>query len=219
MSHPVLDLTGQKFGCLTVIKQAGTTQRVSPRTGKLIAHKALWLVQCVCGKRLVRSSPSLRSKHRPQVKSCGCMHGKTIVAGKGSHGMTKHPAWGSWSAMRSRCENPHDKDWKNYGARGITVCKRWSQSFPAFWQDMGATWAPRLTLGRIDNNKEYSKKNCRWETSMQQANNKRCSVLIPTPKGTMTVAMAARAYKLSPGTVYQRLARGWKGKKLLSPTT
>ena len=73
------------------------------------------------------------------------------------HGMTHHPVYMVWCGMRVRCGDPKGagKNWSSYGGRGISVCAAWQQSFAAFWADMGPTWAPGLTLERIDNNGNY----------------------------------------------------------------
>lgn len=79
----------------------------------------------------------------------------------------------AWAGMTSRCTNKNERTYKHYGDRGITVCKRWRESFPAFLKDMGRKPSPELSLDRIDNDGNYEPGNCRWATAKQQANNKR----------------------------------------------
>jgi hypothetical protein len=76
--------------------------------------------------------------------------------------------------MKARCYNPKATGYKNYGGRGIKVCKRWRQSFRAFLEDMGDR-PEGMTLDRKDNNGPYKKNNCRWATPAQQRQNQRHS--------------------------------------------
>jgi len=128
---------------------------------------------------------------------------------------TRH--YGNWQNMKRRCYDPTDKDFRNYGARGVVVCERWRESFENFWADMGPTYAPGLTLGRKDNDGPYSPENCRWEDARQQGRNRRTNTLLRTPKGEMTLQDAAVAYGLNPVTLSARLRRyGWPLEKALN---
>lgn len=75
--------------------------------------------------------------------------------------------------MKNRCSNPSNPAFKNYGARGITVCTRWQESFAAFLEDMGRKPSPELSLDRRNNDRGYAPSNCRWATRSQQNGNKR----------------------------------------------
>lgn len=89
------------------------------------------------------------------------------------HGLSNHPVYDCWVAMKARCNKPHHPSYKHYGGRGIGVCKQW-QSFDRFLADMGVP-APGLTLDRIDVDGDYSPSSCRWVTIQQQQKNKRNS--------------------------------------------
>jgi hypothetical protein len=132
-----------------------------------------------------------------------------LIEAWGTHGMTSHPVWNTWNGMRQRCQNPNNKDWKNYGGRGIAVCEPWQKTFEAFFADMGASWFPGAQIDRIDNNKGYEPGNCRWTTAKVQSNNTRVNVWIQTPKGKMTVKQAAEVFGLKYVTLHKRLGKGW----------
>ena len=200
-----MDLAGQKFGFLTVLSRSGTSAGAT--------KKARWLCLCDCGNTVVRESQYLRTKHRPLPRHCGCQHGNK------THAMTHTRPYRIWTNLRRRCLNPSDKDWKNYGGRGISVCADWLQSFDSFWLDMKDTYQSHLSLDRMDNNGPYCKQNCRWASASEQSNNTRNTIWLDTPKGRMTLEQAAAAYGLRSVTLGARLKRyGWPLEKaLLTP--
>lgn len=91
---------------------------------------------------------------------------------KPTHGKWKSKEWNSWDHMRRRCNNPKDPKYKDYGRRGISVCKEWS-SFAVFYADMGDAPSASHSLDRIENDGNYFKANCKWSTPKEQANNRR----------------------------------------------
>lgn len=129
------------------------------------------------------------------------------------HGMRQAPIYGVWSAMKSRCENPRNPAYANYGGRGITVCERW-KLFSAFLADMGE--APRgLSLDRIDNSLGYSPENCRWASRAEQARNHRGNRILTLGGESLPMIVWAERYGVRLCTVHARLAKGWTVEKAI----
>ena len=109
-----------------------------------------------------------------RTQSCGCVTSVLRSRAQTTHGDTigkKTPEYKAWLGMKERCYNKNHTNYKDWGGRGIKVCKRWINSFPNFLKDMGRK--PKGTLlDRINNNGNYTPKNCRWAT-MQQSNKNR----------------------------------------------
>lgn len=133
-----------------------------------------------------------------------------------THRMTKHPIYRIWADMKSRCNNPKDTSWSNYGGRGIRVCDRWHK-FEEFYKDMGPTYEEGLTIERNDNGGNYCKENCCWITKNQQKRNTRANRRIATPWGKIALVEAAERAGLSYKTVSGRVYRKWPEKHLLEP--
>lgn len=105
-------------------------------------------------------------------KSCGCL-ARSMTSERGrTHGMSRSSIYLLWRGMIDRCENSSHQAYVNYGARGIGVCKEWRDSFDCFYRDMGDK-PNGMTLDRKDNDKGYSKENCRWATHIEQMRNTR----------------------------------------------
>lgn len=135
---------------------------------------------------------------------------------RATHGMWKSREYQIWRQMRDRCNNPNSRRYKNYGGRGITVCKRWD-SFERFYEDMGPAPSLLHTIERINNDGKYTPANCRWATPQEQANNRRTNKLITYRGKTQTIAQWARELGLPYHWIKYRLSIGWKPPKLFSP--
>lgn len=211
-----LDLTGQRYGRLTAVKDTGLKKNTN----------AVWIFLCDCGNQIERPSGSVRSG---KTSSCGCLRSeqksKHMKANAGvynseraTHGMTGTPTFVSWDAMRQRCLNPNHKSFEDYGGRGILVCERWLDSFENFLEDMGER-PQDTTLDRKDTNGNYEPGNCRWATSKTQSNNKRSSRYITFMGLTKTLKEWADAAGISNKTLAYRLANGWEMKEALVTKT
>lgn len=89
-----------------------------------------------------------------------------------SHGLSKSKLYTVWCNMIARCENKKNNHYERYGGRGIKVCIEWRGSFTKFKEDMGDIPFEGATMDRKDNNKGYSKENCRWVTNQENCNNR-----------------------------------------------
>lgn len=167
------DLTGKKYGRLTIISRA---ENYVPRDGALRSGRRarMWHCICECGREKIARHDHIVSG---ATKSCGCLHKENIRRGKShadyKHGLSQAPGYYSWSAARRRVMT----DDPRYGGRGIRMCQRWLDSFENFIADMGRP-PPGLTIDRIDNNGDYEPGNCRWADKTQQVRNRRNSVLL-----------------------------------------
>ncbi len=120
---------------------------------------------------------------------------------------TRHPLYSIWNSMKQRCLNPNNRAYPNYGGRGITVCKRWIDSFDSFVSDMGERPNGYL-IDRIDNDGPYSPSNCRWTDRKTQQRNQRRTRLVTIGGATHKAADLAETAGVKVDTVVSRAKRG-----------
>ncbi len=165
--RPINDLSGKRFNKLLVVKRGGLT-----KSGNI-----LWKCQCDCGNESLVSTDALV---KSSTVSCGCYKRKRVT----THGLSGSNLYDVWCAMRQRCNSKTSKDYKWYGAKGVSICNEWDDyKIFAEWATTSG-YAKGLTIDRINSEGNYSPLNCRWIPLSEQNANKR-----PTIKwrhGTMT---------------------------------
>lgn len=202
----IIDLTGKRFGKLTVIKKHNQDKWGGWN----------WLCMCDCGNETVVSGGHLRGL---KTKSCGCSRKETKNF---THKMTGSRLYKVWHTMKSRCYYEKSEMFKHYGGRGITVCDEWKNSFISFYDwsikngyDENAERG-QCTIDRIDVNGNYEPNNCRWATIKQQANNTRRNHFIKYNGKTQTVSQWANELGVEPDSIFNRLQKGFTEEEALT---
>lgn len=196
------NLVGKRFGKLVVLKQVEDYVTPSGR------RHPQWLCQCDCGSKPVEVlGTSLKSGH---TRSCGCLHEETLRTVAITHGDSYTKLYRVYTGMISRCYNPNNKRYKDYGGRGITICDEWRNSYEEF-----KTWAissgykEGLSIDRENNNLGYSPLNCRWVTRKVQQNNTRFNHFVEYNGQNKTLAELSDEFNINYNTLYWRISHGW----------
>ena len=203
------DLTGKRFGRLVVI------ERVESHIQPNGQRKTQWLCQCDCGEKIIIKASDLKSGH---TRSCGCLRIEKIT----KHGLFGTRIYIIWHNIKHRCYNPKDSNYKNYGSRGITMCKEWLNDFHSFYN-----WAMtngydenakrgECTIDRIDVNGNYVPSNCRFVNIKIQQSNKTNNHLITYNGETHNISEWSEILNIKFGTLFARLKRGWSIEKTLT---
>lgn len=215
MARPSIDMAGKKIGKLTVLDRVGSW-----------GSQVWWRCSCECGNEKIISGASLR---RGKTQSCGCVYraSRRDIARKSiakiKHGDSFTRLYFVWNDMKSRCYNPNDISFPNYGGRGINVCNDWRESYISF-----KAWAiengyredsrrGECTLDRIDPDGNYCPENCRWASAAEQSNNRRSTPRLTIDGETHSPAEWAEITGLPRSLIYSRFRRGWSGAELISP--
>lgn len=211
------NLIGKQFGMLKVVK---FSHKEKNNQGN---YKYYWICECECGNVVTRRSDGLKSKK--SVVSCGCYRKKILEQHnfktnnpKKTHGQTKTRLYKIYAKMKERCYDPNYPERHLYGGRGIKICQEWLDSFENFrdWA-LANGYDDKLSIDRIDPNKDYEPSNCRWADTYQQANNKRNNIQLTYMGETLTLPQWARKLNLPYSTLADRLRKGKSVEEILYP--
>lgn len=207
MGKKGINLTGRRFGRLTVIEPIGT-----------IGLRYKWRCKCDCGNEAVVLGNNLGKS----TFSCGCYARERSSERLATHRKSKTRLFPIWQSIKQRCENVQCHAYADYGGRGIKVCDEWDNDFTAFekWAfshgyDENAARG-QCTIDRIDVDGNYEPSNCRWITASEQQNNKRTRVEVEWDGRKMSVADWSRETGLSHSTILGRINRGWSAERALT---
>lgn len=193
LGRKLVDLTGQKFGRLTVV------ERIENR-----GHYVWWKCLCDCGNFKDVSSGNLRNG---TTKSCGCLkeEGNNL-----KHGKCYDRIYGIYKAMIARCEKEYSSIYQYYGERGISVCQEWKNSFQAFYEwSINNGYKENLTIDRIETNGNYCPENCRWITMKEQNYNRRNSHKFEIDGVVYGMRELSSKIGISEQLIQSRLDHGW----------
>ena len=167
-----------------------------------------FLCECECGNLITPTGGAL------------CV-GRTTSCGCGRKGLSNTPEYECLHQAIKRCHNPNDKDFHNYGARGIAVSERYRGRDRAqnLIEDIGRKPTPKHSLDRINNDKGYEPGNLQWSSPTEQSNNRRTNRLITYKGVTLTLTQWSKKTGINRCTLGDRLDRGWSVEKALTTSS
>lgn len=191
-----VDLHGHRYGRLSVVCEGRPYYNTNGR------RVAAWDCICDCGNNAVVRGSDLRSG---RTLSCGCVQKIRASQASKKHGESsganRTVEYTTWASMIGRCENESNPDFHLYGGLGVKVCSEWRNSYETFLSDMGRRPPGRNSIDRINAFGDYSPNNCRWATVIEQARNKRSTIMVNIGWGDMPFSEACEInnvpYKLA----------------------
>jgi hypothetical protein len=203
-----IDLTGQRFGRLTVLRRD---------------HRHYWRCRCECGHETVARCDHLATG---RTQSCGCLarvlasrrrlhHGASIGKERNPH----YHEYAAWLRIRQRCYNPSCREYRYYGGRGIGLAPEWRDDFAAFLAGVGKRPSLQASLDRIDNSRGYEPGNVRWTDRQTQMNNTRRNRRLTWNGETLTLTQWSRRLGCNIGMLYARANAGWSTERILTTPT
>ena len=202
----VKDLTGQKFGRLTVVSRGENTK----------GGKCRWICDCECGKRKAKAVTA-HDLESGKVQSCGCLYKDSNKDTNRTHGKTGERIYRIWLSMRQRCNYQQGREYHNYGGKGVSVCEEWSD-FQSFYEwAIANCYRDDLTIDRKDGTKGYSPENCRWATMKEQQNNRSNNIRISINGEEKTISEWSKITGISRSTLEWRVKHNWTESELLMP--
>lgn len=199
------DLTGQRFGRLTVVK------RIVSNKGK----RYLWECKCDCGNVTYITTSHLTDGN---TKSCGCLYAESRHAINKTHGGSGTRLYRIWVDIKTRCYNAKSTNYYKYGGRGICMCDEWFEKYQSFenWA-LANGYAENLTIDRINPNDDYKPSNCRWVTQKVQQNNRNNNRLLTYNNETLTISQWSEKLGFKRSVIGQRInGMGWSVEKALT---
>ena len=193
------DLTGKKFGRLTVLEYYGNDKY----------RRAKWVCKCDCGNIKIVRAEYLKNGG---IVSCGCYRKERIAECNTTHNLIENHrnTCCRYYNIISRCHDENDKRYDDYGGRGIKVCDRWRDDIRNFYDDVSKLEhfeEDGYSLDRIDNDGDYELNNVRWATIKEQNLNKRNTIICEYHGETRTLLEWSEIFDISYNILYQRVKR------------
>lgn len=199
---------GDRYGRLSIVNECERHTTASGRTCRMFTCR------CDCGSEVKVKLERLRSGH---TRSCGCVNRELGRLQFTTHGKSSHPLFMVWSNMKRRCLSKAATRFYRYGARGISVCKEWSDSFEVFYEwAIAHGWKPTLEIDRKNNDDHYKPSNCRFVTTKVNSRNTSRNVTMTLGGETLCIGEWSERIGVKYHTLYGRRHLGWSDERALT---
>ncbi len=165
------------------------------------------ICRCDCGAQIVTS---IIDVVRGKSQSCGCLAKEINREKNFVHGLTHHPFMRVFYDVRSRCYNPKDVGYHNYGGRGIKMCEQWKDNVKIFYDwAIENGWQQGLDINRINNDGDYEPTNCNCVTRKVNSRNRRVNRYITFNGETKCLSEWSEILQIGRSALNWRLDHGW----------